>query len=97
MAASISEKPAISEKMLKPMERAHAWAGRQLSKAQQMIRELSVSHTDPREIEHQVQASDDNFFERITQPIDEEQPADDELLTIRNLTLNADREQIEVR
>lgn len=53
MAASISEKPAISEKMLKPMERAHAWAGRQLSKAQQMIRELSVSHTDPREIEHQ--------------------------------------------
>lgn len=95
MAASISEKPAISEKMLKPMERAHAWAGRQLSKAQQMIRELSVSHTDPREIEHQVQASDDNFFERITQPIDEEQPADDELLTIRNLTLNADREQIE--
>ncbi|RCN53545.1 C2 domain protein [Ancylostoma caninum] len=42
-----------------------------------------------------VQASDNNFFERITQPLDVEQPADDELLTIRNLTLNADRKLLE--
>ncbi|VDL62999.1 unnamed protein product [Nippostrongylus brasiliensis] len=42
--------PAITQKVLKPMERAQAWAGRQLNKAQQMIRELSVSHPDPRDI-----------------------------------------------
>ncbi|ETN69046.1 hypothetical protein NECAME_01156 [Necator americanus] len=42
-----------------------------------------------------VQASDNNFFERITQPLDVEQPAEDELLTIRNLTLNADRKLLE--
>ncbi|KAK6766433.1 hypothetical protein RB195_026002 [Necator americanus] len=46
-------------------------------------------------INRRVQASDNNFFERITQPLDVEQPAEDELLTIRNLTLNADRKLLE--
>ncbi|WKY16095.1 hypothetical protein Q1695_001072 [Nippostrongylus brasiliensis] len=87
--------PAITQKVLKPMERAQAWAGRQLNKAQQMIRELSVSHPDPRDIALQVQASDNNFFEHITQPLDVDQPAEDELLTIRNLTLNVDRKELE--
>ncbi|VDL76860.1 unnamed protein product [Nippostrongylus brasiliensis] len=42
-----------------------------------------------------VQASDNNFFEHITQPLDVDQPAEDELLTIRNLTLNVDRKELE--
>ncbi|KAJ1347149.1 hypothetical protein KIN20_002124 [Parelaphostrongylus tenuis] len=42
-----------------------------------------------------VQASDNNFFERITAPLDVEQPPDDELLTIRNLTLDADQKKLE--
>ncbi|KJH42395.1 C2 domain protein [Dictyocaulus viviparus] len=42
-----------------------------------------------------VQTSDNNFFEKITQPLDVEKTPDDELLTIRNLTLDADREQLE--
>ncbi|XGW33672.1 hypothetical protein V3C99_017806 [Haemonchus contortus] len=97
MATSAGEKPAVAMpgKLIEPMERAHAWAGRQLNKAQRIIRELSLSHADPKDITLQVQASDNNFFERITQPLDIDKPADDELPTIRNLTLNADRKQLE--
>ncbi|CAD6185172.1 unnamed protein product [Caenorhabditis auriculariae] len=74
---------------------AQAWAGRQFNRASQFIRELSVSQTDPREICLQVQASDGNFFEKITAPSDAESSRDDELYTIKNLTINGDRKQIE--
>ncbi|VDO21885.1 unnamed protein product [Haemonchus placei] len=52
MATSAGEKPpvAMPGKLIEPMERAHAWAGRQLNKAQRIIRELSLSHADPKDI-----------------------------------------------
>ncbi|CAI5455212.1 unnamed protein product [Caenorhabditis angaria] len=74
---------------------AQAWAGRQINRAQQFIRELSVSQTDPRDVYYQVQASDGNFFERVTAPSDTETGKEDELYTIKNLSINGDRAQIE--
>ncbi|EGT30138.1 hypothetical protein CAEBREN_23566 [Caenorhabditis brenneri] len=46
-------------------------------------------------INTRVQASDGNFFERVTAPGDADPVKDDELYTIKNLTINGDRKTIE--
>lgn len=35
---------------IEKMKSAHAWAGRQINRAQQLIRELSIVSPDPREV-----------------------------------------------
>ncbi|PAV70519.1 hypothetical protein WR25_19405 [Diploscapter pachys] len=100
---AVSQKLALGQKMVQGQvekvrsahANAHAWAQRQISNAQKFIRELSVQQTDPREIAFQVQASDGNFFERITAPLEVDSQPDDELYTIKKLSLNGDKKQIE--
>ncbi|ULT80637.1 hypothetical protein L3Y34_010887 [Caenorhabditis briggsae] len=43
----------------------------------------------------QVQSSDGNFFEKVTAPGDGDVDRDDELYTIKNLSINGDKRQIE--
>lgn len=43
-----------------------------------------------------VQASDGNFFEKVTAPSDGDTARDDELYTIKNLSIVGDKKQIEV-
>uniref|UniRef100_A0A1I7WKD7 V-type proton ATPase subunit D n=1 Tax=Heterorhabditis bacteriophora TaxID=37862 RepID=A0A1I7WKD7_HETBA len=51
---AVNQKLAAGQKIvagqMKKVRNAQAWAGRQLNKAQQIIRELSVSHPDAREV-----------------------------------------------
>ncbi|ULT80634.1 hypothetical protein L3Y34_010887 [Caenorhabditis briggsae] len=77
------------------MRNAQAWAEKQFNKAHQFIRELSVSQADPKDIFAQVQSSDGNFFEKVTAPGDGDVDRDDELYTIKNLSINGDKRQIE--
>lgn len=95
----VSHKFAVGQKFVaghvEKVRSAQAWAERQFNKAHQFIRELSVSQADPRDIFTQVQASDGNFFEKVTAPSDGDTSRDDELYTIKNLSINGDKKQIE--
>ncbi|GMT36142.1 hypothetical protein PFISCL1PPCAC_27439, partial [Pristionchus fissidentatus] len=88
------------------LDRVNAWAGRQVARATKMIREMSITRNEEKEeeeekandVKRQVQASDAFFFEKITGTNERDvvkEPETEELYTIKNLSLNGSRKELE--